>query len=247
MKKIQTSLILLLLVTAMLSVYGQTSVEIEKAAKSCKPVFLVVHNGNGTEADKALVIASEAKKTFKGSSVVVKMNTSDAANNELMSKFRLAGAPLPLILVLDKNSTVAGGLPVKDATAAKLVEMVPSAKTSEVLKALAEGKSVYVVAYKESMPNQKNIMDNCAMACGKMENKSVTVKVDMADKNEVKLLQSLKCDMNAKEPVTYVINKSGQVIGTHNGITDVNTLVSSAKKAPASSCCPGGAPAGGCK
>ena len=97
------------------------------------------------------------------------------------------------------------------------------------------------------MTSQKNIMDNCAMACSKMDNKSVTVKVDMEDKKETKLLQTLKCDLNAKEPVTYVINKSGQVIGTHNGITDVNTLVSSAKKTPASGCCPGGAPAGGCK
>jgi hypothetical protein len=90
-------------------------------------------------------------------------------------------------------------------------------------------------------------MDNCTMACGKMDNKSVTVKVDMDDKKEAKLLQTLKCDLNTKEPVTYVINKSGQVIGTHNGITDVNTLVATAKKAPAGGCCPGGAPAGGCK
>lgn len=240
MKKIQTILILFLLFTGFISVNAQTSAEIEKAGKSCKPVFLVAYNANGTEADKAFSIAGEAKKTLKASSVVITMNTSDVANNNLVSKYRLSGAPLPLILVLDKNGTVAGGLPLKDATAAKLIEMIPSPKTSELLKALADGKSVYVVAYKESMTSQKSIMDNCAIACSKMDNKSLTVKVDMDDKKEVKLLQTLKCDLNAKEPVTYVINKSGQVIGTHNGITDVNTLVSSAMKAPAGGCCPGG-------
>ena len=247
MKKIQTILILLLFVTGVIHVNGQTSVDIEKAAKSCKPVFLVAYNANGAEADKAFSIANEAKTALKSSSVIIKMNTSDAANNVLVAKYRLAGAPMPLILVLDKNSTVTGGLPLKDATAAKLVEMIPTPKTSELLKAISDGKSVYVVAYKESMTNQKNVMDNCAMACGKMDNKSVTIKVDMDDKKEAKLLQTLKCDLNAKEPVTYVINKSGQVIGTHNGITDVNTLVASAKKAPAGGCCPSGAPAGGCK
>ena len=247
MKKIQTILILLLFVTGMIHVNGQTAVEIEKAGKACKPVFLVAFNGNSAEADKAFAIADEAKKTYKGSSVVIKMNTTDATNNPIVTKYRLSGAPLPLILVLDKNSIIAGGLPLKDATAAKLVEMIPTPKTSDLLKAISEGKSVYVVAYKESMTNQKNVMDNCAMACGKMDNKSVTIKVDMDDKKEAKLLQTLKCDLNAKEPITYVINKSGQVIGTHNGITDVNTLVASAKKAPASGCCPSGAPAGGCK
>ena len=247
MKTIQTILILLLFVTGMCNVNGQTPAEIEKAGKACKPVFLVAYNGNGAEADKAFSIASEAKTALKSSSVIVKMNTADAANNALVAKYRLAGAPMPLILVLDKNSTVAGGLTLKDATPAKLVDMIPTPKTSELLKAIGEGKSVYVVAYKETMTNHDKTMDNCAIACGKMDNKSVTIKVDMDDKKETKLLQTLKCDLNSKEPVTYVINKSGQVIGTHNGITDVNTLVASAKKAPASGCCPGGAPAGGCK
>lgn len=247
MKKIQTILAMFVFFAGMIHAVGQTATEIEKAGKACKPVFLVAYNGNGSEANKAFTIADEAKKTFKGSSVVIKMNTSDAANNALVTKYRLAGAPMPLILVLDKNSIISGGLPLKDATAAKLVDMIPSAKTSEILKAIADEKSVYVVAYKESMTGHDNVMNNCAMACGKMDNKSVTIKVDMNDKKEAKLLQTLKCDLNAKEPVTYVINKSGQVIVTHNGITDVNTLVASAKKAPASGCCPGGAPAGGCK
>jgi hypothetical protein len=244
MKKIHAILVLLLFITGMIHVNGQTSVEIEKAGKACKPVFLVAYNGNGADADKAFSIADEAKKSFKGSAVVIKMNTTDVAAKDLVTKYRLTGAPLPLILVLDKNSTVTGGLPLKDATAAKLVDMIPTPKTSEVLKAVAEGKSVYVVAYRESMTGQKNVMENCAMACGKMDNQSLTVKVDMDDKKEAKFLQTLKCDLNAKEPVTYVINKSGQVIGTHNGITDVNTLVSSAKKAPAGGCCPGGSSSG---
>ena len=175
------------------------------------------------------------------------MNASDAANSALVAKYRLAGAPLPLILVLDKNGTTAGGLILKDATAQKLIDLIPTPKTSELIKALAEGKSVYIVVYKESMTSKKSIIENCAVACSKMDNKSVILKVDMEDKKETKLLQTLKCDLNAKEPVTYVINSAGQITGTHNGLTDVNTLVSSAKKAPASSCCPSGPKAGGCK
>ena len=247
MKKIQTIMILSLLFTGFIGSNAQTAAEIEKANKSCKPVFLVAYNADGADANNAVSIAKTAQKNLKASSVVIKMNTSDAANSALVSKYRLAGAPLPLILVLDKNGTTAGGLTLKDATSEKLIDLIPTPKSSEMIKALAEGKSVYIVVYKEAMTSRKSIVDNCAVACSKMDNKSVTVMVALEDTHETKLLKTLKCDLNAKEPVTYVINKSGQVTGTFNGLTDVNTLVSSAKKAPASSCCPSGAKAGGCK
>ena len=247
MKKIAATLILVFLITGLNRSNAQTTSEIEKANKSCKPVFLVVYNINGAEADKAFAIANEAKNNYKGSSVVIKMNTSDAANNGLVSKYRLTGAPLPLILVLDKNGTAAGGAILKDATSQKLVDLVPTPKTSEMIKAIDDGKSVYVVFYKESMTSKKNIMENCTVACAKMDNKSVVMQIDLDDKKEAKLFQRMKCDLNAKEPVTYVINSSGQITGTYTGLTDVNTLVSSAKKVPASSCCPSGSKTGGCK
>ncbi|MCX6250913.1 MAG: hypothetical protein NTX61_09180 [Bacteroidetes bacterium] len=247
MKKIQTIIFLFLLFTGLVRVNAQTFAEIEKATKSGKAVFLVAYNATGADADKAFTIANDAKKGLKASSVVIKMNTSDAANSALVTKYRLTGAPLPLILVLDKNGTTAGGLVLKDATDEKVIELIPSPKTSELIKALADGKSVYVVVYNESMTSKKSIMDNCAVACNKMDNKSVTVMVALDDKKETKLLQTLKCDLTAKEPVTYVINKAGQVAGTYTGLTDVNTLVSTAKKAPAGGCCPGGASKSGCK
>lgn len=248
MKKIQNILVLVLLFTGLIKVNAQTAAEIEKANKAGKAIFLIAYNVSGPDADKAISIANAAKKTLKASPAVIKMNASDAANSALVLKYRMAGAPMPLILVLDKNGTTAGGYALKDATAEKLVDMVPSSKMSELLLGLSNGKSAYVVVYKESMTSKKSIMDNCAVACSKMDNKSVTVVVSLDDKKETKLLQSLKVDVNAKEPVTYVINASGQVAETFNGLTDVNTLVSTAKKAPASGgCCPGGASAGGCK
>jgi len=247
MRRIQNIMILFMLFTGLVKVNAQPAAEIEKANKSCKAVFLVAYSTAGADADKAFTMANDAKKNLKSSSVVVKMNITDAANTALVSKYRLAGAPLPLVLVLDKNGTPSGGLELKDVTAEKLVDLVPTPKTSELIKALADGKSVYLVIYKDAMPSQKDIMNNCATACSKMDNKSVIVKVSLDDKKETKLFQTLKCDVNAKEAVTYVINSAGQVTGTHAGLTDVNTLVSSAKKAPASSCCPGGAKASDCK
>jgi hypothetical protein len=246
MKKIQTILILFLLLAGFIRTHAQTATEIANAAKSGKAVFLVAYNSSGADADKAVSIANGAKKILPASTTVVKMNTTDAGNSALISKYRLTGTPLPLILVLDKNGSAAGGFALKDATSEKLADLIPSPKMSELLLALSNGKSVYVVVYKESMTSKKNIMDNCAVACSKMENKSVVVPVNMDDQKEMKLLKTLKYNPNATEPVTFVVNASGQVTGTYNGLTDVNNLVSSAKKVVSGGCCPGGAKTAGC-
>lgn len=247
MKEIRNILILVLLFTGLIRVNAQTDSEIANANKSGKAVFLVAYNAPGAETDKAISIANDARKNFTATTAVVKMNTTEATNAALVSKFRLAGAPLPLILVLDKNGNPAGGYILKDATSEKLVDLIPSPKSTEIIDALSGGKSVLLVVYKENMPSKKSIMDNCAVACNKMANKSVIVKVDMNDKQETKLLQNLKCDINAQEPVTYVVNTAGQVTGTFSGITDVNNLISTATKVASSGCCPGGSKAGVCK
>lgn len=247
MKTIQNILVLVFLLTGVSRVNAQTTSEIASANKAGKSVFLIAYNAPGAELDKAVSIASTAKQKVPNSAVVVRLNTSDAGNADLVSKYKLAGAPLPLVLVLDKNGTTAGGFLLKDATAEKLVGAIPSPKLSEILLAISGGKSAYVILYKESMTSKKNIMDNCAVACTKMANKSVVVTVNVEDKKEANLLNTLKYNPGATEPVTYVINSAGQIAGTFTGTTDVNNLIATAKKAPAGGCCPSGAPAGGCK
>ena len=247
MRTTKNILILFLFFAGIAHLNAQTATEIDKANQLDKSVFLVAYTTDGAEADKAFSIANNAKKSLESNSVVIKMKTTEAANSTLVSKYRLAGAPLPLILVLDKNGTTAGGLILSDATAEKLVDMIPSPKTSELIKALSEGQSVYVVVYKESMTSKKDVIDNCASACRKMKNNSVTVVVEMDDKNEAKLLQTLKCDLTSSEPTTYVLNKSGQIAGTFTGLTDVKTLMSTAEKTAAGGCCPDGAKKDGCQ
>jgi hypothetical protein len=249
MKINQTIVVMVLLFTGLSQLSAQTTAELASAGKAGKTVFLIAYNTLGVDVDKAFAIANDARKNLTASTAVVKMNTTDAANSTLVAKFRLSGAPSPLILVLDKNGNAAGGYILKDATSQKLADLIPSPKTTEIIDALAGGKSVILVAYKESMTSHDKAMDNCAIACNKMSNKSVVVKVDLGDKKETKLLEGLKCDLNSKEPVTYTINSSGQVTGTFTGITDVNSLIASAKKAPAGGCGPssGGCAPGACK
>ncbi len=223
---------------------GKTSVseEIIKANKAGKTVFLVVTEPGISGSEKALDFANQAhKKASK--TTVIKMNRSDEKNKNLVTKYRLAKAPLPLILVIDKNGIVAGGLILSQASADKLIQLIPSPKYSEILKALNKSKSIFLVVYKESMLGKNKAFENCKEACKKMNNKSVFVTVDMNKKSETKLLTQLKINTLSNEPVTYVINNKGQITGTFKGTTNINKLVLAATKV-ASGCCPGGSKKG---
>lgn len=238
MKKIKLFFNVVLIVFVMTNSRAQTSVEIEKANKAGKAVFLVVFNAADADALKTWNIAVEAQKKLPKKADVIKMNAIDATNAILVTKYRLSGAPLPMVLVIDKNGTVTEGLPLSKLTAENLVKLIPSPKYSEVLKALNNGKSIFVVAYKESMIGKKSVIKNCNDASKNLNNKNVVMAIDMNDVNEKDFLTNLKYNNSATEPQTFVINSKGQITATYNGVTKINELVASANKV-FGGCCSG--------
>lgn len=219
--------------------------DLEAAYKNGNAVFLIVTDPNVTGTDKALEIANKAKAGVTNSTVL-QMNRSDAANADLVTQFRLAGAPLPLILVIASNGIVSGGFTLNQVTPDLLVKAVPSPKKSEVLKTLSLGKSVFLVVTSKSMSAKNNVMNTCQQACIEMENNAKMVEVSLDDTREREFLSELRVQTDAKEPVTYVINSKGQITGSFDDNVNATTLVASAKKVAATGCCPGGSTSG-CK
>lgn len=219
--------------------------DLETANKNGNSVFLVVTDPDVTGTDKALEIANNAK-TSVDNAVVLQMNRSDAENKELVTKYRLAGAPLPLILVIASNGIVSGGFLLSQATPDVLVKAVPSPKKAYVMKTLSEGKSVFLVVTGKSMKEKSTVMNTCQQACIEMENNARMIEVSLDNPNEEKFLTELKVDKTATEPITYVINSQGQIIGAFDENVNSTALVASAKKVATSGCCPGGSKSG-CK
>lgn len=210
--------------------------DLDSAAKSGKVAFVVVTDQGTAGSDQATDMAKQAAKQVKKSTVVT-LDRSDPANADLVAKYRLAGAPVPLILVAARNGVLAGGLPAAQATADKLVAMVPSPKKAEALLALQSGKAVLIHASRKGMARQSDSSAACAAACGQLQDRCVTVQIDMDDPVETEFLTSMKVNMASTEPVTLVVNAQGQITGTYNGAADVAALVQAATK-KAGGCCP---------
>jgi hypothetical protein len=209
---------------------------LESAARKGKAAFILVTEPGAQGTDEAKKLVKAAMKMVRGSTLV-ELDRSDPSNADLVAKFRLAGAPVPVILLAAANGVIAGGLLMGQATAERLAGMVPSPKKAEILLALQEGKSVFVIASRKGMEAVPGAMSSCSMACGQMGGKSITVEIGLDDPEEAAFLDQLKVDRASAEPVTLVVNAQGQVTATYAGAVDVANLVQAATKR-AGGCCP---------
>lgn len=221
--------------------YALASVQtdIEKANKDGKTVFLVVSEPGVNETGQALDIAKEAQK-LAPASAVIEMNRADTGNSQFIAKYKLATAPMPLILLIASNGVVAGGLPAKQARPDILVSLLPSPKKAEIIKALTEGKAVLVMTSRTSMGDRTKVLDSCKNACKELKDKSALVRIDMDDKKESLFLQQqLRVNIDSAEPVTTVINPQGSVTGNFTGPVEVEKLTKAATTVSRLGCGPG--------
>lgn len=228
-----------------INVFAVTAQEsIESANKSGLAVFLVITDPGNANTQQALDIANQAHSKIVKSEVI-QMNRSDAANKELVTKYGVSNAPLPLIIVIASNGVVTGGYPSYQATADLLANLVPSPVKSDVLKALSSGKSVFLVVSSKNMKEKDDVMNTCSQACIEMQNNAKLIGLDLDDQKEKAFIAEMKIDPTITSPQTFVINSKGQITGTFNDDVNTTTLVATAKKLPAAKgCCPSGSGAG---
>lgn len=224
----------------MQTINASVQTDIETANKAGKVVFLVVTEPSNTNNTAAINLGKEARKLYP-KSTVIEMNRTDNANESLVKKYGLAGAPLPLIIVIASNGVMAGGAIYNQTTSQNLVAMIPSPKKADVLKVINDGKSVFIVVSKKSSTKKKEVIGKCKIACSDMKENAKIVEVDFEDVSEKKFLEELRITLVVGDtPQIFVINSQGQIAGSFTGVTDSKTLVVTATKKAAGGCCPPG-------
>jgi hypothetical protein len=236
-RRIVTAIIIV--VCLPLITFASTSQQLQSASENGQMAFVLVTDPSTRGVDQAKQLIQEAMTQVPGS-VIIESNRADASNLEFVNKYRLSTAPLPLILVFTSDGIIAGGNIATKLNLQKLLDMVPSPKKAEILKAIQTGHSIYLTAFRPDMTSKSQVTKCCAAACSQMTGKGATIEVNMDDPAEEDLLKQLRVDMNSKEPVTVVINAKGQVTGSYTGAVEVDKLISSATKVVASGCCPSG-------
>lgn len=218
--------------------------ELNQAKAAGKAVFVVVTGTGATDLNKAMTIAKGANAIYKNATVI-QMNKDLPANEALVTEWRLAGAPVPLILVLSSKGLPTGGYVLADATSENVAALVPSPKLEKVYDAISQSKYAVVAFTKKTFTDRAEVIKECNKAVTLLKNDAIFVEVDMDDVKEKGFMDQLRIDgKTAKSSVTLVINKQGQVAGTSTSVPDAQKLVSAATTPVKGGCGPGCGPAG---
>lgn len=217
--------------------------ELDKAKKAGKAVFVVVTDNIGSDAAKANTVARGAN-ALNRNSVVVQLNRDDASNASLVAEWRLAGASLPIILVISSKGFPTGGYLLAQATPENLSALVPSPKLEEVYAAISSKKPALVVFTKKTLSDRLEVLKECQKTITKLNNNAVLVEVNMDDSKEANFMKQLRVNKASQASTTIVINTQGQVAGTSTTMPDATKLAAAATQPVKSGCGPGCGPTG---
>ena len=237
------SLIGLLLGLIVLVNYGtvlaSVQADVALATKAGRNVFLVVTEPGIVDTDKLLQVAREAHGLVPDS-IVIEMDRADVANRELVIEYRLLSAPLPLILLVGANGTPAGSLRADQATSKNLVKMIPTPKKIEVMEALQDNKTAFVVVSRESMPDQAKLLARCKTAASQTTDRAAFIYIDMEDTREASFLEKLKVKSSATTPAIRVYSPRGKLVAIFNGSVSSAQLVQASARRSGGCCGNGG-------
>jgi hypothetical protein len=220
---------------------GRSGAEAMRQAAGAKQylfAFIYEQNDEGTKAAHKTFDAGVAKITPAVRSVAV--DRSDPGEKEIVEQFKLAGAPVPLVLAIAPNGAVTGGIKGADLTEARIQEAVVSPGMQQCLKALQERKLLFVCLQNASTKGNEAAMKGVTdfKADPQFAEATEVVKVDPADPKEAKLVAQLKADPKAKTASTAFLAPPGMVVAKVDGNSSKEGWEAELKKAMAS-CAPG--------
>jgi hypothetical protein len=228
---------------------------LDDAVRDGHDVFLVLTEPGAPGIEVARDLARKAT-AIAPQATVVELDRRDPENAAIVSRYRLAVAPVPLVLVVARNGVAAGGALPGRTSPEQLAALIPTPKKAEYLKALDEGRSVFLVLSRPDMPALAAITSTCEAARAKMNqdaeahvkvgdpkpnDQASVIGVTLTDPVEQRFLAEMKADLKSSQPWVVVANTKGQTTQTFlgpEGLT-VDALVAATKK-QVTECCPGG-------
>lgn len=216
--------------------------EIRTANKAGKTVFLIVTDAAAKDLAAARQTAAQVMKQTPNS-VVLELNRSDPAQAAAVRGYRVAGAPVPLVMVIAPNGVAAGASLVKKGAVDRLLRLVPTPGKAEYLKVLSQRQTAIVIFSHAKMKQQSAVFEQVSKVVEQTKGKVSPVLVDVSSPAERKFLAEWKIDTKAAQPTVVVMNPKGLTLGRVTGTPTAAQLVEMTKKKP---CC-GDPSCSGCK
>jgi hypothetical protein len=195
--------------------------------------------------DDMLKAMEDTIKTFRSTSsskiITYKTSTVNAKESDVVEKYGVNRAPLPLLLVFAPNGAITGGFPQKVTTDQFTKSCSVPDLVLNILKPLQEGKIALVSLQnnktKFNQESDKAVYDFSSDE--KLKKFVEVIKADPEDKKNGDFLTQCKLDKTISESTVVFIIPPGSVVGVYPGkITKDTLMVALSSCKSGSSCCP---------
>ncbi|MBN1492023.1 MAG: hypothetical protein JXA69_19070 [Phycisphaerae bacterium] len=214
---------------------------IDRAASTGKYTFVFFWKEKNDQTDKAWSAFQPAAATFAKSADVVSIQITDPAEKQIVDRYGVSRAPMPLVLAVAPCGAITKGFN-KGFGEKEIRESFVSRCTERCMKALQSRKLVFICVVDQADPQAQTTIPQGVedfKADAKYNRATEIVLVSASDKDEAKLLQKMRIDPRTPKPVAVFLAPPGAMIGKFDGRATKEQII--AKLASAQSgCCPGG-------
>jgi hypothetical protein len=229
---------------------GQTSpgqAAIDRTTAAQKYAFIFFWKDKTPQTDKAWGILQPAMAKLADSAEVVSIQIADPAEKQVVDKYGVTRAPMPLVLAVAPCGAITKAFP-KPFVENELRAAFVSPGTQRCLKALQDRKLVLLCVLNQAAQQGRMTVPQGVQdfkADQRFGRYTEVILVNANDAGEAKFLKEFQVSTHASEPMTVFLAPPGVVVGTFGGAATKETLV--AKLAAAQSGCAGGSCGpGGC-
>lgn len=206
--------------------------------------FFFTHGVDSSGAMKQ--VFDEAMGKVADRVATAEINITNPAEREIVKKFELDRAPMPLVLAIAPNGAIMGGFPTKFEVS-DLLGAFGSPCTERCMKSLQDGKLVLLCVQNSTTTSNAEALQgvNDFKADEKYSAATEIVMLDPTDAAEASFLSDLKIDPKTTVATTAFLAPPGSVITEVVGPTTKDELAQALQQAN-TSCGPGGCGPDGC-
>jgi hypothetical protein len=218
---------------------------IEKAAATDKYAFILFYSDEGEQTQLRRAAFRKAMSKITEKAVALEIDVTDAAERQIVNRFKVSRAPMPLVLAVAPNGAITGGFP-QEFEEAQLLGAFASPCEETSLKALQERKVVLLCVQNGSTKLNDDAMKGVQdfKADPNFGSSTEVVILDPADPSESEFLKALQVAPQTNSAITVCLVPPGNAAARFTGATKKETIVAAISSS--GGCGPGGCGPGGC-
>ncbi len=220
---------------------------IEKAASANKFALVFFWKERSTQTDKVWANLQAAARTA-GWAEVTAIQATDPAEEQLVARYDLSRAPMPLVLAIAPCGAVTKAF-TGDITESQLQAAYVSPCTQLCLKAIQDRKLVMLCVMDRKDPYRPAMVPQGVQdfkADGRYGAATEVVLVNAMDEAESTLLQELQVKPNDPKPVTVLLAPPGSMVAKFDARATKEQMVAQLVAAQSNPCAGGKCGPNGC-